>query len=55
MPVHNRYEALELDVQVNDDVDEGPSGMEGSFRKTTPCIITTYVEIKRRVVVIGDY
>lgn len=54
-PYNNRYEALELDGQVNDDVDEGLSTLEGSLRESQPilCNMTTLIT-KEIGVVIGD-
>jgi len=36
MTLHTRYEAQELDEQVNSGVDEGPSRLGGSFRASQP-------------------
>lgn len=50
------YEALEPEGQSTDGVDGNPSGIKGTYRATppTPCIMTSSVMRKRRVVVIGD-
>lgn len=46
VPVHKRYEALEMDGQTIGDADKSPSGMEGLSRQPTPCIKTTLVKTK---------
>lgn len=49
------YEAQELDGQVDDDVDEGPSRLKESPRASQPAlyILTTSIVTKRGVVIGG--
>ena len=56
MPLHNRYEALELEGQGDVDVGEGPSMQERlpGANQTAPHIFTTSIRKKRRAVTIGD-
>lgn len=51
---HNRYEALELDVQTTDEVGEGPSGIvePSKITPTVPCITISSVKRKGKVVLI---
>ncbi|KAK4818826.1 LOW QUALITY PROTEIN: hypothetical protein QYF61_019863 [Mycteria americana] len=54
VPLHNRYEALQ--VEPNNNEDDGSSSLEVLPRlsRTTPCIKTASIKKKRRVIVIGD-
>ena len=56
VPLHNRYEALELEGQGDVDVGEGPSMQERlpGANQTAPHIFTTSIRKKRRAVTIGD-
>ncbi|KFW72624.1 hypothetical protein AS28_04863, partial [Pygoscelis adeliae] len=54
LPLQNRYGALELEGQANEDVDEGPSGRLPRVRQSAPRIMTASAKKKRRVIVVGD-
>ena len=56
MPLHNKYGALELEDQVNEDqvVDEALSREVLRPSQAAPCILTASERRKRRVIVIGD-
>lgn len=49
VPLHNRYEALELGRQANSNVEEGPTRLEGSSKASQPipCITETSIKKKR--------
>ena len=53
-PLYNRYGALELEGQVNENVSEGPSRGLPRVSQSTPCLLTASVKKKRRVIVIGE-
>ena len=56
VPLHNRYEALELEGLGAVDVGESPSVQERlpKASQSAPCFATTSVRRKRRAVIIGD-
>ncbi|KAK4815580.1 hypothetical protein QYF61_004097 [Mycteria americana] len=56
IPLHNRYEALEVAGQAMEDGDDGPSTPEVSPRSEehTSHINTTSMRKRRRVIVVGD-
>ena len=56
VPLHNRYEALELDRLGAADVGDSPSVQERLLKtsQSAPCFATMSVRKKRRAVVIGD-
>lgn len=55
VPLHNRYEALEVGRQANSDVEEGPTRLEGSSKASQPipCITETSIK-KKKAIVTGD-
>ena len=54
VPLHNRYEALQ--VELNNNGDDGSSSLEVSPRlsRPTPCVKTASIKKKRRVIAIRD-
>ena len=56
VPLYDRYEALDVEGQSMDDVDDGPSPPEVLPRseRPSPCITTTSTRKKRWVIVVGD-
>jgi len=54
LPLSNRYGALECEGPANEDVGEGPSRGLPRMCRSAPCIMTTPVNKKRRVIAIGN-
>ncbi|XP_066858120.1 uncharacterized protein [Anser cygnoides] len=54
VPVHNRFEALELERPVGEDVFKSPPRRLPRARKSTPCLKTAFTKKERRVIVVGD-
>ena len=54
MPLHSRFEALELEGEVSVDVVEGPTRMLPRVRWLTPCLKTALIKKERRVIVMDN-
>lgn len=54
MPLHNRFEALELEGEVNKTVEGGPPVRLPRVKRSTPRLTTASTRKDRRIVVIGD-
>lgn len=50
----NRFEALELKGQVNEEAVEGPPWILCRKRQSTPCLKTASTEKERMVTAVGD-
>ena len=54
VPLHTRFEALELKREVSEDVVKGPSMRLSRVRRSTPHLKTASTKNKKRVIVIGN-
>ncbi|PKU49565.1 death-associated protein 1 [Limosa lapponica baueri] len=54
LPLHNKYGALKVEGEEDEKVEETPSGGLPIASQSPPCIRTSTLKKKRRVIVIGD-
>lgn len=54
VPLCNRFEALELEREVSEDVMKDPRRMLPWVRWSTPCLKTAFTKKKRKVIFAGD-
>lgn len=54
MPLQNRFEALECEGQVNEDVVDGAPRKLSRVKQSTPCLKSASAKKVRRTVVVGD-